>query len=283
MPLRRPTASSSGRSWSNTTSPSLAVDLEPEPVLAPGRHLAHDHRAERAGLGLEQDEGDVLGLDGATRDRRRRWRGEGGAAGGGPLGHDGRDVARAPGRCGGRMTNSTRSHQCEPMSAKARDRAADVGVDPPAVVVGGRSASPAGSCRAAGGPDRGRLRRPCARACRTVGWKRYTNGTATTRPAATAAVLDACGAGGVDRQRLLAHDVLAGCEGGDGQRLVEVVRRADVDDVDVVGDGEGLGGGLGPLGAERSAARWPDSGSRRGDGDEPGAGEPGRRGRGPGR
>ena len=41
---------------------------------------------------------------------------------------------------------------------------------------------------------------------------------------------------GVERERLLADDVLAGGERRLGERRVQVVRRADVDDVDVVGD-----------------------------------------------
>jgi len=55
---------------------------------------------------------------------------------------------------------------------------------------------------------------------------------------------------GVERERLLADDVLAGGQGGLGERDVQVVGRADVHDVDLVRGGERLGRGIGPVGAE---------------------------------
>ena len=55
--------------------------------------------------------------------------------------------------------NSTRSHQCEPMSANARDGPPSCGVDAPVVVLRGRAASPAGSRRGSGAPARARRRR----------------------------------------------------------------------------------------------------------------------------
>ena len=47
------------------------------------------------------------------------------------------------------------------------------------------------------------------------------------------------GLGGVDAERLLAHDVLAGGDGRRGLFGVDVVRAGDVDDIEI-GDGEQL-------------------------------------------
>ncbi len=58
------------------------------------------------------------------------------------------------------------------------------------------------------------------------------------------------GLGAVERDRLLADDVLAVLERELGQRRVQVVRRADVQHVDVVGGRQLLGGRGGALGAE---------------------------------
>ena len=59
-------------------------------------------------------------------------------------------------------------------------------------------------------------------------------------------------AGEVGRERLLADHVLAGGQGGLGERQVEVVRGADVHHVDVGRGDELLGGREGALGAERA-------------------------------
>ena len=58
---------------------------------------------------------------------------------------------------------------------------------------------------------------------------------------------------GVHRERLLADHVLAGGERGRCERLVKVVRRADVHDVELRVLDELLGGGGGAI---RRAARW---------------------------
>ena len=62
------------------------------------------------------------------------------------------------------------------------------------------------------------------------------------------------------------------------QRLVQVVRRADVHDVDVVGLDGVLGRVEGPLGAELGGGRCAGIGGRRRDADQAGAGQPGRPG-----
>ena len=55
----------------------------------------------------------------------------------------------------------------------------------------------------------------------------------------------------VHGERLLADHVLARGEGGLGERRVQVIRRADVNDVDVVGFDQRLAGLEAALGAER--------------------------------
>jgi hypothetical protein len=85
--------------------------------------------------------------------------------------------------------------------------------------------------------------------------------------------LDAGGALGVEGERLLAHHVLAGLERGDGQRFVEVVGRADVHDVDVGRDGQGVGC-IGALGAQVVGRPPGGLGGGGGDGDQPGPRRP---------
>ena len=69
--------------------------------------------------------------------------------------------------------------------------------------------------------------------------------------------------GAVERHRLLAHDVLAGGQRLERQRLVQVVGRADVDDVDAVGLDQLLARGEGPLGPQLLGGLLP------GPGDDP--------------
>ena len=133
-----------------------AVELDPEPVLATGRDLADDQ---------------------SSRARRRRSRT--GRATASSV-HDARGAAVRPCAAGERVatagvdcargtavssraalavmrwpeTNSARSHQCEPMSAKARDGPPRALVHAPVVVLAGAAASPGGRCRAGGAPRR---------------------------------------------------------------------------------------------------------------------------------
>ena len=69
---------------------------------------------------------------------------------------------------------------------------------------------------------------------RAVGRKEPApDGLHEEQPPAAGLLRHACRLPGVERERLLAQDVLAGPEEADGVRLVPRVRRGDVDDVDV--------------------------------------------------
>ena len=80
-------------------------------------------------------------------------------------------------------------------------------------------------------------------------------------------------AGDVERERLLADDVLAGRQRGLGERQVQVVGRADVDDVDVVGAHELLGRGERAPDAELGGGLLGAGGRGGGDADDVGARE----------
>ena len=99
-------------------------DLEPQLVLVAGRDLAHHHRAAHPGDGAEQDQGHVLGGDrppgpGASAPpaaaKAGTWAPACSRSGTAVTSSAHTEARRSP------VTNSTRSHQCEPMSAKARD------------------------------------------------------------------------------------------------------------------------------------------------------------------
>ena len=92
-----------------------------------------------------------------------------------------------------------------------------------------------------------------------------------TTPATSAARAQRGRPGEVDGERLLAHDVLAGGQRGLDQRAVQVVGRADVDDVDLVGRDE-LGGVVeAALGAEAGDGALGALGRGRHDTDDAGA------------
>ena len=80
---------------------------------------------------------------------------------------------------------------------------------------------------------------------------------------------------GVHGERLLADHVLAGREGGRCERLVEVVGRADVHDVELRVLHQLLGGCRGALGAEGHRGGLGALGRGRGDRHDAGAGEAG--------
>ena len=183
-------------------------------------------------VGLEDQRGEVLGLDRARdavavaageRARlatRALWRGRPRSAPS-PRRSAGRTRTR-PGR-----TSASRCRRTRASCRRARAR-------PASCRPRARAASPAGSRRgsAAGRPARrlGRGRGPRGRSGssgRRMGpWRR---GRCARRRG------ELGGAGGVEGDRLLADDVLARLEGGGRERHVQVVGRADVDDVDLVG------------------------------------------------
>ena len=107
------------------------------------------------------------------------------------------------------VTNSTRSHQCAPMSANARERPAGRRVDPPVVVVGAEQ-----PVLEVGAVDQPHVADPARRApARGPRGRSGSSGrrTAPSRPgpATRARPHELRGAGGVEGHRLLADDVLA--------------------------------------------------------------------------
>ena len=215
-----PTASS-GCSWSNASASSDAVDLEPEPVLAAGRDLAdHDHRAERAAVGLELDDGGVLGLDRAAARRRRlareRLRRESPTH---ALGHRGERARREAG-------DAVAGHELGEVAPVRADvgerprRAAERRRRRASCRPRRRAASPAGRCRGSGAPRRSRPRR---HALARLADRSGRSGRRTApRPGGPASA-----GGGGERarprsrssgERLLADHVLAGRERRVGER-----------------------------------------------------------------
>ena len=129
-------------------------------------------------------------------------------------------------------TNSARSHQCDADVGERTRGAAEPLVDAPVVVV--RAQQPVLQVGAVDQAHRPGL--PAARRARAPRAPSGSSGRRTaprlTRPTPAAASASCCAPGGVERQRLLADHVLAGRQRGLGEREVQVVRRADVDDVD---------------------------------------------------
>ena len=126
-----------------------------------------------------------------------------------------------------------------------------------------RAASPGGSRRGAAAARRARRRGPGRGPRGRSGSSGRRRARSRPGRAARRRLDQLGGAGGVERDRLLADDVLAGVERRAGQRQVQVVRGADVDDVDLVGGDQLLGAREAALGAELGRAR-----SRRSRGEE---------------
>ena len=225
-------------------------DLEPQLVLVAGRDLAHHHRTAHPGDGAEQDQGHVLGGDLPPRP---------GAPAAG-RGREGGDVGTRVLALGHRR-HELRAHRGETVAGHELDEVAPVradvgegsggagqlGIDAPVVVLVGRQpvlqVAAVGEAHGEGtvgdsGPrladhrveavderHRGDRARPVG-GSHQRGRRRRVGG-----------------------QRLLAHHVLPGLEGGQGQRTMQVVGGADVDDVDV-GGGRQLLGSEPPLRAQ---------------------------------
>ena len=145
------------------------------------------------------------------------------------------------------VTNSARSHQCEPMSAKAREAPPSVESTRQLSSSGSQSASPAGRCRGRAGPGPwrrcGRARAPRA----PSGSSGRRTGTAAAVPDEAAASTSRCAparrcASGFSQTTCLPAASAASASGS-----VQVVGRADVHDVDV--------GGSRPAPRELSKAR----------------------------
>ena len=165
-------------------------------------------------VGLELDERGVLGRDRARRRRGRRRTAKAACAS-----LSMRSGSAVSVRAHSRVirwpeTNSARSHQCEPMSAKAREAPPSVRVDAPVVVL--RAQQPVLQVAAVEQPQRAGRRR-CARArAPRARWGSSGRRTARRRsvPASAAASASACAPSRVERDRLLADHVLAGGQRG---------------------------------------------------------------------
>ena len=161
------------RSWGRSTgspgvscakrAPSAPDDLELQAVLAPGRDLADDHRAEHAavGLGTWMIASVLRAQTAAQRAPARRRRRERLAPGPGPRARARRSrSARTRPRSARRSRTRrgrTSASRCRRTPATRRSSAA---VDPPVVVLGRRAASPADRRRGRGARRRSRPPRP---------------------------------------------------------------------------------------------------------------------------
>ena len=131
-------------------------------------------------------------------------------------------------------TNSARSHQCEPMSANAREappssastrQLSSSGREQPVLQV---------ACRGAGAARRSRRWRRARAPRGRSGRSGRRTARAATGARAGRQVGEAPGAGDVERERLLADDVLAGRRArASASGTCRWFGRADVDDVDV--------------------------------------------------
>ena len=273
---RRPRQSDSGSSWLNASDSSRPVDLEPQAVLAPGGDLA-DHRASRW-----RPRPSRTGPPPRPRSRRTGSRRESPF----PRSNAARPVARSRSvtavmNCAFTRTrrwpdtNSARSHQCEPMSANARD-APPRSPSTRQLSSSGRSSQ---SWRYVPWISRTGPVLPCADAR-----PRFADGRVVAvderhgglRFGGRRRVDEALRLARVHRQRLLADHVLARGERGFGERRVKVVRRADVDHVHLVGVDQRLSGLEAALGAERRRGLRRTLGRRGGDADQTSPGQPGR-------
>ncbi len=134
------------------------------------------------------------------------------------------------------VTNCVRSSQCEPMSPTARSSPPRCGLEPPVPVLGCRE--PVLEVAAVHGPDLPELAgtHPLARLLHER-VEADVEVRAVHEPAPLGQLDELGGLRGGHRERLLADDVLARLERLLHLRVVEVVRRRQVDDVDpVVGE-----------------------------------------------
>jgi hypothetical protein len=218
---RRPTHSSSGSSWQNCSA-LVGLELHDRGVLG----------ADRAGLAGAVDaaeRGVRLGLD-AFGERRLRTRAQ----------------ARDP-------VAGHELGQIAPVRADVRERprsAAEIGLDAPVVVL--RAQQPVLQVGAVDQADRAAL--PGAHALARLAHRGVVavderDGGDLARIGGR--VRDGLRGERVHRDRLLEDHVLAGGQGGFGERHVQMIGRADVDDIDVVGGDHFLGVVVGALGSER--------------------------------
>ncbi len=242
------------------------VELDPEPVLASGGDLADDDRPDRPRVGLELDEGGVFGRHPAQLAAARccfeRVTGLADS-----LWHGGQQPrsdaldAMAGNELG--EVAPVRADVCE----RAR-RTAELLVHAPVGVPGAQE--PVLQVRAVqqaqrtGLPARDALARLTHRRVVAVDERH-----GRVAPRLRRDVDEPLRAGGVECQRLLADHVLPLRQRGLGERQVKVVRRADVDNVDVRIADELFGRREVPLSAELGRRRASRLRRRGGDADQP--------------
>ena len=215
---------------------SAAVDLEPQAVLAAGGDLARS-RPCRARRGRSRTAATAASSVATSRISPRRRRARTPAAVAVQALGDRGQHARAQARD---AVAGDELGQVAPVRADVGERArgaAEVRVDAPVVVLGRAAASPAGRCRGSGGPaPRGARADALARLARRSGSSGRRTGRPRTRPALGGRV----GQRAARRARSSASGFsqmtcLPAAQRGLGERQVQVVGRADVHDVDVVG------------------------------------------------
>ena len=207
-------------------------------VLAPGGDLGDDHGSDDSASQLEHQRGDVLGLD---------------VADGGSLAGAFERVPTAGGALGMRDRGARREasdafagdelDEIAPVGADVGEGpggAAQSGVDPPVVVIGRKQPvlqippvdEGDGARRSGGDPG------PCLPHGRVVPvderHRQHAAALARSSRELTGTLL-------VKRDRLLAENVLAGTKGGERVGDVQMVGRADMDDVDRIGLDQVLG------------------------------------------
>jgi hypothetical protein len=248
-----------------------ARHLDAQRVLAARRHLADDHRPGHAGGGAEQDGPDVLGRHGPARGGRCRAAGPGEGVGAGhdPLGHGG----HGDGAHGGQPVAGHELDEVAPVRADVGEGPRRTGqrrVDAPVVVVlGGQPVLQVAAVDQAQRPDPAGGHPGPGLAHERVEAVDERHGGHDAGGLGRG--LQLAGGGAVDGQRLLAHDVLAGGQRRPRQRRVQVVGRADVDHVDVVGHRQRIGVVARPLGAQPLGGGLGAGTGRGGDRHEPGA------------
>ena len=227
-------------------------DLEPEAVLAAGRDLRDDQRAGSAAIRLEEGHGEVLRPAASWAIDVRATR-----------------VAI--------LFAGDELDQIAPVRPDVRERArraAQLGIDPPVVVLGAEQ--PILEVSAVDQPRASsRLPEPGARLPhgRVIAVDKGNGDHRRRRAGGSEQFI--CAAR-VERDRLLADDVPARRERREAERNMQVVRGADVDDVDIVGGDQLLGAAVGPFGAELPAGLRGTLRGRRGHRDDLRTGKAGR-------
>ena len=238
-----------------------AVELEPQRVPAAGAHLRDHQRPARAVVEPQQDVGQILGLHRRVDPLDVLCGGERLDLSGRAPAH--RDDSRKVGAELDDAQAGDELGEIEPVRADVADRAqgtALVGLEAPVPV--GRQCEPVLQIAAVEVPDA--AEHAVAHECSRVVDHRVEADVEVGAVHATARAGELEQLAGLVARRgegLLADDVLARCEDGFDLRVMQVVRRGHVDDVDVVGEKrvEALVRGCERLGARALRRRADDA------------------------